>query len=104
VEIWRDRFIQDASEELARAFWERLSPEPNQVNRDKLDLGTFYMLRLPGSVVHCRQDRSLPAGSFHPRMSARLGAFRLLEIDGSHQVLFTRPAELAETIIAAAAR
>jgi hypothetical protein len=34
-------------------------------------------------------------------MSAQLGAFWLLEIDGSHQVLFTRPAELAEAIIAA---
>jgi hypothetical protein len=36
-------------------------------------------------------------------MSARLGTFRLLEIDGSHQAMFTRPAELAQALIAAAA-
>jgi pimeloyl-ACP methyl ester carboxylesterase len=65
-------------------------------------LKDFYQLSVPKCVIHCRQDRSLPQGTFHPRMSARLGAFRLLEIDGSHQVMFTGPAELSEAIIAAA--
>jgi DNA-directed RNA polymerase sigma subunit (sigma70/sigma32) len=36
-----------------------------------------------------------------PRMSSRLGAFKLLEMDGSHEVMFTRPAELAEKLIQA---
>jgi hypothetical protein len=27
-EIWRDNFIQDAPESVARSFWERPSPEP----------------------------------------------------------------------------
>jgi hypothetical protein len=36
-EIWRDNFIQDAPESVARSIWEQLSPEPNQVNLDKLD-------------------------------------------------------------------
>ena len=33
-EIWRDNFIQDASESVARSFWEQLSPEPTQVTLD----------------------------------------------------------------------
>ena len=37
-EIWRDNFIQDASESVARSLWEQLSPEPNQVNLAKLCL------------------------------------------------------------------
>jgi hypothetical protein len=35
-------------------------------------------------------------------MSSRLGTFEFIEMDGSHEVLFTRPAELADKLIAAA--
>jgi pimeloyl-ACP methyl ester carboxylesterase len=102
-EIWRDHFIQDAPEEVARSFWERLSPEPHQVNLDRLDLKRFYSLAIPRSFISCRQDKAMPPGTFHPRLSSRLGAFKLLEMDGSHEVMFTRPAELADRIIEASA-
>jgi len=100
-EIWRDNFIQDAPEPLARSLWEQLSPEPNQVNLDVLDLKRFYSLSIPSSFIYCRQDRALPQGYFHPRMSSCLGKFRLLEMDGSHEVMFTRPEELADRILEA---
>ena len=100
-EIWRDNFIQDAPEPLARSLWEQLSPEPNQVNLDCLDLKRFYSLSIPSSFIHCRDDRALPPGYFHPRMSSRLGEFKLMEMDGSHEVMFTRPDDLADRIIEA---
>ena len=100
-EIWRDNFIQDAPEPLARSLWEQLSPEPNQVNLDKLDLKRFYSLSIPRSFIYCRQDKALPPGYFHPRMSSRLGEFKLLEMDGSHEVMFTRHRELTDKIIEA---
>jgi len=102
-ETWRNNFIQDASETLARSTWEQLSPEPNQVNLDKLDLKRFYALSVPKSFIFCRQDQAMPPGYFHPGMSSRLGAHKLVEMDGSHEVMFTRPAELAEKIIEASA-
>jgi len=98
-EVWRDQFIQDATEADARAIWERLSPEPNQVNLDVLDLQRFFALDIPKSYILCHQDRALPAGTFHPRMSSRLGRFKLVEMDGSHEVMFTRPEELADKLI-----
>jgi pimeloyl-ACP methyl ester carboxylesterase len=100
-ETWRNNFIQDASESLARSTWERLSPEPNQVNLDSLDLERFDSLDIPKSFIHCRHDKAMPSGYFHPQMSSRLGTFQLIEMDGGHEVMFTRPAELAEKIIAA---
>jgi pimeloyl-ACP methyl ester carboxylesterase len=100
-EIWRDNFIQDAPEVVARTLWEQLSPEPNQVNLDRLDLKLFYSLTIPKSFIYCRQDKALPLGYFHPRMSSRLGDLKLVEMDGSHEVMFTRPKELAEHIIEA---
>ena len=100
-EAWRDHFIQDAPESLARLTWEQLSPEPNQVNVDKVDLKGFHSLAIPRSFIHCRQDKSLGPDYFHPGMSSRLGEFKLLEMDGSHEVLFTRPGELAEKLVEA---
>ena len=100
-EIWRDSFIQDAPEAIARSIWEQLSPEPTQVNLDKLDLKVFYALATPKSFIYCREDKALPPGYFHPKMSSRLGTFDLVEMDGSHEVLFTRPTELADKLIGA---
>ena len=100
-EIWRDNLIQDASESLARSIWEQLSPEPNQVNLDKLDLKRYDSLAIPKSFIYCRQDKALGPGYFHPRMSSRLGAFKLLEMDGSHEVMFTRPEQLADKLVEA---
>jgi hypothetical protein len=34
-------------------------------------------------------------------MSSRLGTFKLLEMEGGHDVLFTRPEELADKLIEA---
>jgi hypothetical protein len=102
-DIWRDRFMQDAPEAVARMIWEFLTPEPNGVNVEPLDLTRFYALEIPKSYIVLRQDALLPPGTFHPQMSARLGACTLLEMDGSHEAMFTRPAALAESLIAASA-
>ena len=50
-ETWRDNFIQDAPESLARSTWKQLSPEPSQVNLDALDLKRFGSLDIPKNFV-----------------------------------------------------
>ena len=66
-----------------------------------LDLRAFYSLNIPKSFISCRQDMTLPPGSFYPLMASRLGAYKLVEMDGSHEVLITHPAELADKLIEA---
>jgi hypothetical protein len=61
----------------------------------------FYSLDIPKSFIYCRQDRALPPGYFHPQMSSRLGTFKLIEMDGSHEVMFTHPEELTDRMIEA---
>lgn len=100
-EIWRGHCIQDASEEVARVLWEQLAPSPYQPGVENLDLKTFYSLTLPKSYLSPRQDIALPPGSFHPQMSSCLGIYKLVEMDGSHEVMFTRPAELAVKLLEA---
>ena len=82
-------------------FWEQLAPSPNQPNVEQLDLEAFYSLTIPKSFIFCRQDMTLLPAAWHPQMSSRLGTFKLVEMDGSHEVMFTRPAELAEKLIEA---
>src|SRR5262249_9507017 len=81
---------------LGATFSRASSAELGEVGSER-----FYSLNIPSSFIYCRQDRALPAGYFHARMSSRLGSFKLVEMDGSHEVMFTRQAELAEKIVEA---
>ena len=101
-EVFRDLFIQDASPEAARTVWERLVPQPFQPWDARLDLAEFYRAGLPKSYIAVSGDRALPEGAWHPGMSSRLGRFKLVEMAGSHEVMFTRPAELARKLVEAA--
>ncbi|GAA2227720.1 alpha/beta hydrolase [Herbiconiux moechotypicola] len=103
--IWREAFIQDAPLELAQSTFEQLSSEPFQPFVDKLPLTRFYEL-LPTvgrSYINATEDTALPPGEWgwHPRMSGRLLGARLVQLPGSHEVMFTAPALLAQKIIEA---
>lgn len=102
--VWRETFINDGDLEMAKSSYAQLSPEPLQPSKDKLDLKKFYSLEIPRSYINCTEDIALPPGEWgwHPRMSSRLGLYRLVQMPGSHEVMFTNPAGLAEKIIEAA--
>ncbi len=104
--IWREVFINDGDLETAKWSYEQLSSEPYQFT-EKLDMKKFYVIIHSGQVacsyLNCTEDNSMPQGAWgwHPRMSSRLGLFRLVQMPGSHEVIFTNPIGLAEKIIEA---
>ncbi|RUT03612.1 salicylate esterase [Dulcicalothrix desertica PCC 7102] len=103
-ELWREACLNDADLELAKFSYAQLSPEPYQPLIDKLDLKQFYSLPIPKSYLYCTEDNVLPQGEqwgWHPKMSNRLGLFRLVQMPGSHEVMFSNPIGLAEKIIVA---
>lgn len=103
-EIWRERFINDADAELARSAYEQLSTEPFQPFVDELDMTDFYELDIPASYINATEDTALPQSHewcWHPRMSSRLGGFRLVQLSGSHEVVFTDPDGLTDAIVRA---
>ena len=60
----------------------------------ELDIGKSYL--------NCLQDTSLPHSMpFHPRLSEKLGLFRLVEMPGSHETCFSNPGLLGEKIMEA---
>jgi pimeloyl-ACP methyl ester carboxylesterase len=102
-EIWREAFINDADLDLAQWSYAQLSPEPFQQFVEPLDLRKFYTLDTPRSYLNATDDISLPPGEwgFHPRMSSRLGLYRLVQMPGSHELIFSDPNRLADKIIEA---
>ncbi|GAA3877159.1 alpha/beta hydrolase [Leifsonia kafniensis] len=107
--LWREAFIQDATEELARSSYDQLSAEPMSMLETKLDLTRFYELigagALKVSYLNATGDTAMPHGEFawHPRFSSRLGLHRLVQMEGSHETMFSNP-ELATTKIIEACR
>jgi pimeloyl-ACP methyl ester carboxylesterase len=100
-EIWRDVFINDADFETARWSYGQLSSEPFQQLLEPLDLKKFYTLHTPRSFLLATEDTVMPPGEWgwHPRMSGRLGAYRLVQMPGSHEVMFTDPKGLADRLV-----
>jgi acetyl esterase len=103
-DIWRDFYINDGDLDSARLTYEQLSPAPYRQLTDRLDLKKFYSLKTPRSYVLATEDILMPPGEWgwHPRVTSRLGACRIVEMPGSHEVMFTNPKGLANKIIEAA--
>jgi pimeloyl-ACP methyl ester carboxylesterase len=102
-DTWREVLINDGDLELARRSYEQLSPEPFQQLVEPIDLKKFYTLATPRSYLIGTEDTSMPPGEWglHPRMSSRLGSYRLVQMPGSHELIFSNPIGLADKIIEA---
>ena len=101
--IWREAFINDADLALATAAFEKLNLQPYKTFTDKIALSTpLAAVEIGKSYVNCRLDTAMPHSlPWHPRLSERLGLYRLVECEGSHEVWFTDPAAIAQAVVAA---
>jgi hypothetical protein len=101
--IWRDAFINDADAVLAAQAYRRLNPQPYRTFTDKIALTTELAdMGVGKSYLNFTDDAAMPHSlGWHPRLSERLGLFRLVQAPGSHEVCFTNPALLAQKIIEA---
>lgn len=102
-EIWRDGFMNDATYEFAREVYDGLRPQPFRTFTEPVHLSTFFELPVPKSYLYATDDNGLLQGEWgwHPRMSNRLGYFRLVQLPGSHCVMYTQPKLLAAKIVEA---
>jgi hypothetical protein len=76
---------------------------PTTVDGKDATVNVFQSLSIPRSYLNCLEDTALPPGEWgwHPRMSSRLGLYRLVQMRGGHEVVFTNPAGLALALIEA---
>jgi pimeloyl-ACP methyl ester carboxylesterase len=97
----RHSFANTADEATLAQIRTRLVPEPYAPIFDTLELPHFAGLRIPMVYISCRDDRTMPPGTFHPGQSSRLGTPTVIEIDGDHESLFTAPERLADALLEA---
>ncbi|MDE2364563.1 MAG: alpha/beta hydrolase [Hyphomicrobiales bacterium] len=99
-EIWREVFINDADHALAKSSYDKLNPHPYATFTDRIALKQpMAEVQIGKSYVNCQQDTAMPhSHPWHPRLSERLGLFRLVECPGSHELWFTDPRRMAEAI------
>lgn len=101
--IWREAFINDADLALAQAAWDKLNPHPYATFSDAITLSRNPAeMEVAKSYVNCTEDTALPHSyGWHPRLSEKLGLFRLVQVAGSHEMLFSAPDRLAQAIMTA---
>jgi len=101
--VWREAFINDASLELAQSSYDKLNPQPYKTFRDAIQLSTNPAgMQIPKSFINCTEDTAMPHSlPWHPRLSEKLGLYRLVQTHGSHELCFTNPQALAEKIMQA---
>jgi len=101
--IWREAFINDAPLALAESAYATLNPHPYRSFTDAIQLHCNPdAMTLPKSYINCTEDTAMPhSHPWHPRLSERLGLFRLIQVPGSHELCFTDPARLATALEAA---
>jgi pimeloyl-ACP methyl ester carboxylesterase len=101
--VWRETFINDADLDTARRAYGLLNPHPFKTLTDRISLTTNPSeIKVAKSYVNCTEDTSLPHDyPWHPRLSQKLGLFRLVQVPGSHELCFSNPPRLAQAIMEA---
>jgi pimeloyl-ACP methyl ester carboxylesterase len=96
-----EAFANTADEDTLARIRALLVPEPYAPVFERLALSRFPELRIPTVYITCRDDRTMPPGTFHPGQSSRLREPELIEIDGDHESLLTAPERLADALLEA---
>jgi pimeloyl-ACP methyl ester carboxylesterase len=101
--IWREALTNDMSEPESQAAYARLVPQPYRTFTDRIRLSrppaAFAMGK---SYVNFTEDTGMPADMpWHPRLSQKLGLYRLVQAPGGHEVCLSNPALAAQTLIRA---
>ena len=101
--IWREAFINDGTLAEAESAYEKLLPHPYKTFSDGIRLSKNPAeIDIPKSYLNCTEDTAMPHGyPWHPRLSERLGLFRLIQTPGSHELCFTNSRLLGECILRA---
>ncbi len=94
----RNMLMKGDSEEQITALLEQLIPQPLSLLATPIDASGFDTLTIPKSVVYFQRDASLPPGAFLG-MAQALGKFKQVDVDGSHEALFTEPEKVAKAMI-----
>ena len=96
----RNMLMAGEPDDKQNALISRLVPQPLALFTTPASTADFERLSVPKTVVFCRNDASLPPGAYLA-MADGLGPHSLVELDGSHEALFTNPSAVAGALLKA---
>jgi pimeloyl-ACP methyl ester carboxylesterase len=101
--LWREVFFNDGSAEQAAAAFAQLNRHPYATFVDKIKLSRNPAdMQVGKSYINFTDDTAQPHTlPWHPRLSSKLGVFRLIQASGGHEVCFSNPALAAQKILEA---
>ena len=101
--VFQGVFMNDADPATAKVVHAQLRPQPYRYFTDAPVNGTAYQdAGVPLSYVLSADDVALPPGEYGwDRFAKRIGTTPI-NTPGSHESLFTKPAELADALLVAA--
>jgi pimeloyl-ACP methyl ester carboxylesterase len=101
--VWRDAFFGDGTAEEARRVYDILRPQPFGAFTDPADMTGWEKVPQAFSYLAPYEDNDITQGEWgrHPRLSNRLGMFRLVGMTGCHEVLLTNPEYTARKFVEA---
>tara|TARA_R110002073_G_scaffold59804_2_gene150433 strand:- start:16884 stop:17606 length:723 start_codon:yes stop_codon:yes gene_type:complete len=101
--VFREAFMNDASAEIAAAHFATLVPQSYRSFADKIALSRDPAgFEIGKSYLLCTEDTAMPHSMpWHPRLSEKLGLFRLVAMPGSHSTFATDPEGLARKLVEA---
>jgi pimeloyl-ACP methyl ester carboxylesterase len=101
--IWRDALTNDMTGAASQAAYGKLVAQPYRTFTEKIRLSRPpAAFDIPKSYINFTEDTGMPHTlPWHPRLSQKLGLFRLVQAPGSHEVCFSNPGRAAAAILEA---
>ncbi len=101
--VWRDAFFNDGTAEQAREVFDVLRPQPYGAFTDPADMTGWEKVTAGLSYLAPSEDNDITQGEWgrHPRLSNRLGIFRLIGMPGGHEILLIDPELTARKFVEA---
>ncbi|GAA5188405.1 alpha/beta hydrolase [Rugosimonospora acidiphila] len=96
-QTWRAAFIQDSTEAVAALAFAELTPEGPGSLTWRADVQRFFDLRLPAGYIHMTDDTLFAWKEFWERLHEP----KVVEIPGSHEVMYSAPERMADAILEA---
>lgn len=101
--VWREVFFNDGTAAQAEVIAATLNPQPYRTFDEPIEL-SLNPAEIPvaKSYLNFTDDTAMPHSlPWHPRLSSKLGLFRLVQAPGGHEVMFTNPKLAASKVIEA---
>lgn len=96
-EAARNRYFNDLSEADARAYFQKLTPEPFGVMESSVNNNEMWTLSIPTVYVICSQDQALPPALCRT-YAQRLHNPILFEVQAGHDVMLSQPQSLVNIL------